>query len=61
MRVKKPENDVFLHIKANGRVLRKIKKKFVLPSEMIEIKSKSLDIETDINEIIFEVFPGGED
>ncbi|NVM03709.1 MAG: FAD-dependent oxidoreductase, partial [Candidatus Helarchaeota archaeon] len=60
MRVKKPENDVLLNLKANGRILKKLKKKFVRPSEMIELKTKTLEVSSDINEIIFEISPGGD-
>ncbi|MHA1379818.1 MAG: NAD(P)/FAD-dependent oxidoreductase [Candidatus Helarchaeota archaeon] len=55
MRVKEPENNVELLIKSNSKILKKLKKKFVRPSEMIEVKTKNLEIETEINEIKFEI------
>ncbi|MHA1385280.1 MAG: NAD(P)/FAD-dependent oxidoreductase [Candidatus Helarchaeota archaeon] len=60
MRVREPENNVELEIKAKDQVLKKLKKKFVRPSEMIEVKTRKLKIDQGIDEIIFEINAGGE-
>jgi len=60
MRVREPENNVELEIKAKGQVLKKLKKKFVRPSEMIEVKTRKLKIDQGIDEIIFEISAEGE-
>ncbi|MHA1299295.1 MAG: NAD(P)/FAD-dependent oxidoreductase [Candidatus Helarchaeota archaeon] len=60
MRVREPENNVELEIKAKDQVLKKLKKKFVRPSEMIEVKTRKLKIDQGIDEIIFEISAEGE-
>ncbi len=54
-RVKKPLENVTLYIKVDGEIVRKIKKPFMIPSEMEKITFDMENIEANNKEIVIEV------